>query len=221
MRIRRLLCLVIAVLAVMTGTGADALAMDYGSGTGGGPVGTPVRSTIPYTNISDVMIVGDSITVRGYKDLAAALPGKRLAVDAQAGRNTADSIDSLFASMRAGMVLPPVLIMATGSNDVFDPFVMAAQVKRLLAGVPPGTRVYWVDVQVSRPATAVADQRNSAQVNRAIWLGCTGSCTVISWATFFAVKPARIGWYLDSGGVHPIMGVGTRAWAALIAGALR
>ena len=217
----RLRALVVAVALIASLGTTQAHATDYGSGAPGGPSGTPVQSTVPYTAISDVMIVGDSITVRGYKDLAAALPGKRLAVNAQSGRNTKASIDSLFAQMQAGMALPPVLIMAVGANDVFDPFVEPAQVKRLLAGVPSSTKVYWVDVQVARPKTAVADQRNSAQVNRAIWQGCTGDCTVISWASLLAAKPARLTWYIDSGGVHPIVGVGTKAWAALIAAGIR
>jgi hypothetical protein len=211
----------IALVAIIAlGLATPAHATDYGSGAAGGPVGTPVLSTVPYTAVSDVMIVGDSITMRGYKDLAAALPGKRLAVNAWSGRNTKAAIDSLFTQMQGGYKLPPVLIMATGANDVFDPFVMPAQVKRLLAGVPEGTKVYWVDVQVARPKTALADQRNSEQVNRAIWQGCTGDCAVISWATFLASKPARLTWYLDVGGVHPNT-AGAKAWAALIAGSMK
>ena len=211
---RRLFALVVALLLIPT----SAHAVDYGSGAAGGPVGTPVLSTVPYTAVSDVMIVGDSITIRGYKDLAAALPGKRLAVNAHSGRNTKASIDSLFASMQAGMVLPPVLIMAVGSNDVFDATPMASQVKRLLAAVPSSTKVFWIDTQVARPATALADQRNSAWVNQAIWRGCAGECAIISWFSFLASKPARLSWYIDKGGVHPVSGVGTKAWAALIAG---
>lgn len=213
----RLLRALLAAVALL-GIAVPAQATDYGSGVAGGPVGSPVLSTVPYTAVSDVMILGDSITMRGYKELAAALPGKRLAVNAWSGRNTRDAIDSLFAQMQAGLKLPPVLIMATGANDVFDPPAFTAQVKRLLAGVP-GTKVYWLDVQVSRPKTAVADQRNSEQVNRAIWQGCTDPCTVISWASFLAEKPARLTWYLDAGGVHP-NAAGTKAWAALIAGSL-
>ncbi len=164
-----------------------------------------------------MLLVGDSISVRGYKDLAYYLPGKRLAVNAWSGRNTKDSVDAVLAMP----FIPPVLIMAVGSNDVPDPFGMAVQVKRLLAGVPETTKVYWVDVQVARPKTALADQRNSEMVNMAIYQNCTGRCTVISWASFLAAKPARLMWYVDAGGVHPIVGVGTKAWAALIAGSVK
>jgi hypothetical protein len=183
----------------------------------GGPVGTPVVSTVPYTAISDVLLVGDSISVRGYKDLAAYLPGKRLAVNAWSGRGTKASVDAVLSMP----YLPPVLVMAVGSNDVMAPFEMAAQVKRLLAGVPGSVKVFWVDVQVSRPGFAVADQRNSGVVNMAVWQGCTGRCSVVSWASFLAAKPSRLTMYLDAGGVHPVMGVGTKAWGCLIASAVR
>ena len=215
-RLLRVVALTIALLFA-----APTAYADYGSGAAGGPVGTPVMSTAPYTVTADVLLVGDSISVRGYKDLAYYLPGKRLAVNAWSGRNTKDSVDSLFKMVADGYKLPPVLVMAVGSNDVMSPFAMEAQVKRLLDWVPVTTKVFWVDVQVSRPAYAVADQRNSGMVNRAVWQGCTGSCTVISWASFFAAKPARIGWYLDAGGVHPKVGVGTKAWGCLIATAVQ
>lgn len=204
---------VVALVAALLVLPSPAVAYDYGSGQAAGPVGTPVVSTGSYTSRSDVLIVGDSITMRGYKDLAYYLQGKRLAVNAHSGRATKESVDAVLAMP----YVPPVLVMAVGSNDVFSPFAMAAEVTRLRAGVPATTRVFWVDVQVSRPRYAVADQRNSAMVNRAIWQGCAGECTVISWASFFAAYPRRLTLYLDSGGVHPIQGVGTRAWGALIA----
>jgi hypothetical protein len=215
----RMVRVVALTLAFLVAAPTAAYA-DYGSGVAGGPVGTPVLSTAPYTAVSDVLIVGDSITVRGYKDLAAALPGKRLAVNAHSGRNTKASIDSLFQWLANGYKLPPVLIMAVGSNDVMSPFVMDAQVKRLLDAGPSTTKIYWMDVQVSRPKYAVADQRNSMIVNRAIWTRCVGGCAVISWASFLAAKPARLGWYLDSGGVHQTVS-GSKAWAALIAGSVK
>jgi hypothetical protein len=215
----RLVRVVALTVAFLVAAPTAAMA-DYGSGAAGGPVGTPVLSTVPYTAVSDVLIVGDSTTVRGYKDLAAALPGKRLAVNAHSGRNTKASIDSLFQWLANGYKLPPVLVMAVGTNDIFDGSGMPAQVKRLLAGVPSSTKVFWVDIQAARPKTALADQRNSMWINKAIWQGCVGECAVISWASFLAAKPARLGWYIDSGGVHQTAS-GSKAWAALIAGSIR
>ncbi len=214
---RRLLFALLLAIAFLGTTTAQADA-SLSSGLPTGPVGTPVMLTPPD---ADVMVVGDSITVRGYKDLAVALGDQRLAVNAQSGRNTKLSIDSLLKQVDAGMKLPPRLVMAVGTNDIFAPLVMAGQVKRLLAAVPATTKVYWVDVSALRPAYRLADAFNSAVVNTAIRKYCVGSCTVISWAGFLAAKSFRRAMYIDSGGVHPIIGVGTKAWAALIAAGIR
>lgn len=208
--------LVAAVALLSVAWSADAAAPS--SGAAAGPIGAPVMSTQSYTTISDVLVVGDSITVRGYKELAAALPGRRLAVNAQSGRNTALSIDALFRQMQAGVKLPPVLVMAVGANDIFSSGVMAGQVKRLLAGVPASTKVFWVDVSVLRPAYKLADGFNSARVNQSIRAYCTGKCTVISWAGFLAVNGR--GKLIDSGGVHQTP-AGAKAWGKLIAGPVK
>ena len=194
---------------------------DYGSGFPGGPVGTPVKSTADYTGRSVWMVVGDSITVRGYKALAATHPDQRLAVDAWSGRNTQLAVDSVLATLNeiGPDNFPAQLIMATGTNDIFNPFVMPAQIQRLLSAVPSTTKVYWVDVQADRPSYT-GDQRNSMMVNKAIWQNCTGNCEVISWAGFLAAKPSRLGMYIDAGGVHPTIPTGVNAWAAVLGGAV-
>lgn len=212
--------LALAVLAgLFTMTPARA---SLSSGLPGGPVGTPVISTVAYTNASDVLVVGDSITVRSYKQLAAALPGQRLAVNAQSGANTAQGIDRLTVQLKNGAKLPKRLLMATGANDVFYPAAMQAQMKRLLslvAAYSPTTVVYWVNVSVLRPSYAFADRVNSAKVNQLITSGCAGGkCTVISWAGLLATGTNRAK-YIDAGGVHPNT-AGQVAWGKLIAGAL-
>jgi lysophospholipase L1-like esterase len=193
-------------------------ALDYGSGAAGGATGTPVLSTVPYTAVSDVLIVGDSITVGNYKALAAKLPGVRLAVNARSGRGTVDAVNQVLAMP----YVPPRVIMAVGSNDVFNPPVMAGQIARLRAALEPrGVQVSWVDVQVSRirysSAVQLADQRNTGWVNAQIHSGCVAPCTVIGWGEFLSANPAyRLPAYLRDG-VHTTA-AGTAAWAALIAG---
>ena len=192
--------------------------LDYGSGKAGGATGTPVLSTVPYTAVSDVLIVGDSITVANYKALAAQLPGVRLAVNARSGRGTVDAVNQVLAMP----YVPPRVIMAVGSNDVFDPPVMAAQIARLRSALEPrGVKVSWVDVQVSRvkysPAVQLADQRNTGWVNAQIHSGCVAPCTVIGWGEFLSANPSyRLPAYLRDG-VHTTA-AGTAAWAVLIAG---
>lgn len=217
---KRLLRVLLAVAALLW-VAVPAQATDYGSGTAGGPVGTPVQSTVPYTAISDWAVFGDSITVAGYKTLAARKPGWRLAVVAQSGRGTVDAVNMAIAAE----YLPLHVVMAVGSNDVPNPPVMAAQIKRLRAALEPrGIKVYWVTVHVVRSrgtaAQQLADQRNSGWVNAQIQAGCTAPCTVIDWSSFLNAKPAyRIPKYLRDG-VHTTA-LGNDAWAALIAGAVR
>lgn len=209
------LILVAAQLLLIT-TRAHA-SYDYGSGQAGPPATTAVVSTVAYTAVSDVLVVGDSITVGNYKALAAQLPGKRLAVNARSGRATTDAVNQVLAMP----YVPPRVIMAVGSNDVFNPPVMAGQIKRLRDALEPrGITVSWVTVQVARSrysaAVQLADQRNSGWVNAQIWAGCTAPCRVIDWAGFLAAYPSyRLPAYLRDG-VHTTE-AGTGAWACLTA----
>jgi lysophospholipase L1-like esterase len=214
----RLLFFLLAVAALF-GVSSTANA-SLSSGLPGGPVGSPVISTVDFTNRSTIEVVGDSITVRSYKALPAQLPGERIAVNAQSGSNTSQSIGRLETQLKAGARLPARLVMATGANDVFSPGVVGVQVKRLLALVQaqsPTTRVYWVDVSVLRPGYLFQDRVNSAKVNQQIRAYCVGSCTVISWAGF--LSKVQRSTYVDRGGVHPTT-AGQQAWAKLIAGGI-
>lgn len=171
---------------------------------------------------ADVVIVGDSITTRGYNELATWLGthGKTLAGSYWSGRPTTNAVDWALSLTTK----PAVLVMASGTNDIFDPAVMTAQVARLKtwAAAAPVTRLIWVDVQAARPATALCDQRNSMWVNSQIRQGMAGG-EVCGWSYGFADNPARLDMYLDDG-VHPIDaaggGVGTNYWAAVVGGCI-
>lgn len=163
---------------------------------------------------ADVVIVGDSITTRGYTELGAWLSarGKTLAGSYWSGRPTTPAVDWALSLTTK----PKLLVMASGANDIYNPVVMAAQVARLKAwaGAAPVTQLLWVDVQVARPATALCDQRNSMWVNAQIRSGLTGG-EVCGWSTGFAVDPNRLANYLQDG-VHPYEGIGTNYWAAVV-----
>lgn len=220
-RRRRLIIAMTCLLAGIAGTfyvhNADAGTIDYGSGPTY-PAGiSKVISTPAYTAVSDVLVVGDSITVDAYKALAAALPGKRLAVNAHSGRGTAESVTAVLAMPH----VPPVVLMAVGSNDVPNPPVMAGQIKRLRDALEPrGIKVRWVTVQVVRyrgtAAMQLADQRNSGWVNAQIWAGCVAPCRVVDWAGFLAGYPGyRLPAYLRDG-VH-LSEKGKAPWGVLLA----
>lgn len=164
---------------------------------------------------ADVVIVGDSITTGGRTELAAwlAARGKTLAGSYWSGRPTTPAVDwALSLSTK-----PRILVMASGTNDIFNPAVMAGQVARLKAwaAAAPVTRLVWVDVQAARPATAVCDQRNSGWINAQIRSGLAGA-DVCGWSIGLAQYPTRITNYLRPDGIHPIEGIGTNYWAAVV-----
>ncbi len=167
---------------------------------------------------ADVVIVGDSITTRGYAELATwlAARGKTLAGSYWSGRPTTPAVDwALSLSTKPG-----ILVMASGTNDIFNPAVMTAQVARLKAwaDAAPVTRLIWVDTFAQRTATDTCDLRNSGWVNSQIRQTMAGD-EVCGWSLGFADNPSRIGYYIQDG-IHPIEGVGTNYWAAVIGGCI-
>src|SRR6266536_2078007 len=153
----RILAAATTAVALFVGTSVPAEA-DFGSGTLGN-----------WQALSQAIvgIIGDSITTRCYRSLGTlvAKQGKTLAVNYWSGRPTTPTVDWLLSQPK----LPKVLLVASGSNDIFDPRPFGAQVARLKAGLPYGTTLLWVDVQVSRTryssAVQLTDPRNSLWVD--------------------------------------------------------
>lgn len=181
---------------------------DYGSGTLGDWSGNAHGNTTNWAT-ADIGVIGDSITTLGWSKLNTdlAAKGKTLAANYWSGRPTAPALDWLLSNT----VLPPVVIVACGTNDIFNPPVMAGQVARANR---VGTEFFWVDVQASRAATAVADQRNSMWVNHQIWNGISDD-RVIPWSWWFASQPSRLTQYLTDG-IHPNTTTGVAFWSAVI-----
>lgn len=212
-RLFRVFVLAAALLGLSAPTTASA---DFGSGTLGdwskyshGIVGDPATA--------DVWVVGDSITARGYPALVSRLQAKglKVAVNYWSSRPTAPAVDWVLAQP----VKPKILLMTAGANDVYDPSVLTAQIKRLKAGLPTTTKLIWSDVQVSRTkysqTVQIADQRNSMWINMQLREQLTPA-QVCSWSGWFTSAPWRLTSYLQDG-VHPIVGKGTDFWAAVMA----
>jgi hypothetical protein len=165
----------------------------------------------------DLLLVGDSITNRGKEEFVASMKtnhGADVAVNYWSGRPTTPAVDYVLSAT----TLPPRVIMAVGSNDIMDPSVMAAQIQRVLTNLaarPEPVELWWVDVQASRPAYPVADQRNAGWVNNQIHDAIDPE-HVISWFRWFASSPGRIQTYIAADGIHPIEGVGTNFWAEIL-----
>ena len=173
---------------------------------------------------ADVVIVGDSITTRGYDQLGTwlAARGETLAGSYWSGRPTTPAVDWALSLTTK----PKVLVMASGTNDIYNPAVMLAQVKRLKAwaDTAPVTRLIWVDTFVQRPGNEECSLRNSGWVNNQIRDGMAGG-EVCSWWYGFAQDPNRVGNYLEpADGTHQIDGpgggVGTNYWAAVVGGCI-
>jgi len=176
----------------------------------------------------DIRIYGDSITFGGKSALAVELNnlGYTLFVDAWSGRPTTPAVDALVAETW----LPNIVIMATGTNDIFNPTVMGAQVQRAENFIASynavhGTNVqlFWVDVQATRwSQTDVIqrnDQRNSMSVNLDIYQRIPNT-HVIGWTARFMDNPNLLTTYLVDG-VHPKTGTGYAYWAAVLRGWLQ
>ena len=187
--------------------------------------GNPASSAAMACQGEDVRIYGDSITFGGKSALAAEFNalGYTLFVDAWSGRPTTSAVDALVAETS----LPLRVIMATGTNDIFNPTVMGAQVQRAENFIASynashGTNVelFWVDVQATRwGQTDVIernDQRNSMAVNLEIYKRIPIE-HIVSWSSRFMMNPALLGTYLVDG-VHPKPGAGYAYWAAVIRG---
>lgn len=205
---------------------------DYGSGalsdwtTKSKAISTP--SQIRATRDADgVFMFGDSIAVQDGKTLATKVHadlGLLMAVHNWGSRPTTPAVDAL-EEWATEYGLPSHLLMACGSNDIFNPPVFRAQVDRALS-IADGATVWWVNVHVSRwqlaATTQVADQRNSAWVNLQLadaqeaW----PNLEIVKWAEFLAGKPTyRIPTYL-SDGVHTSVPLGQGARNEMIVEAL-
>lgn len=201
-----------------------AVAVDYGSGFWSGTTSPVVRTGDPAT--ADVTLVGDSIGNRCTPDIRAALlaEGKTLATITQSGQTTQGLVDLLVAEPAIG----GKLAMEAGTNDVFEPPAMLAQISRVKAyAAAKGAELYWGDTYVGRTATLGADARNSGWVNSFVYSAVPYD-HVIQWqpALGYAIGRGRALSYYLQDGVHPWTDAGTghgdgcAFLAAVYAGAL-
>lgn len=177
----------------------------------------------------DIRIYGDSILFGGKNDIALNLfsYGKTVYVDAWSGRPTTPVADAILAET----VFPPVVVIASGTNDIFNPTVMATQINRIKNHIQtnaPNTKLFWVDVQATRwgqtEYTERNDQRNSMAVNMAIWNNLNKN-QIIQWSQRFLSSPSLMVNYLADG-VHPKASplnslgrpVGYDYWAGIVTG---
>lgn len=204
----------------------------YGSGTlGSWTNGTRAISTATQirrvVDSNGVYMFGDSISVQDGKSLATRLLGRdgsQMAVHNWASRPTSGAVDAL-QQWATTYGLPRRILMASGSNDIFDPPKFAAQVDRAMSIVGQSRTLFWVDLQVVRTAqiaaVQLADQRNASWLNMQLYDAQEKhpNLRIIRWAEWLWVKPYRLANYLRDG-VHPSVPLGQDARNELIVQAL-
>lgn len=212
-KIRKLIVLASIGMALLISSATFALVYyreTNDSGTKGDYTANIPKESLDSTWITakhnGIWLFGDSITVADAYSLAVLLDERHqytVAVFAQGGAPTRAIVDyAIERKAKSDPAVPPELIvMATGSNDIFYPEIMPSQIKRMKETYPD-SKIIWVTTWVQRKtvSTAVqfADARNSGRVNGAI-LG--GNEYVVDWGRFLAEKSGRAEAYL-SDGVH-------------------
>jgi hypothetical protein len=174
-----------------------------------------------------VFMFGDSIGVQDGPSLAKQLAhhGINMAVHNWAGRPVTPAVDALD-TWAQDYGLPHRILMSVGSNDIFTPPAVAAQVERTMQIVGDERTVFWVNIQAARtahgPLVQVSDQRNSAWINLQLAEAQRRheNLRVVHWAEHLAAKPNRLGKYLRDG-LHPSIPLGQNARNALIVQALK
>jgi hypothetical protein len=170
-----------------------------------------------------IFMFGDSIGVQdcsALEDLLQSQAGDSIAFHNWSGQPTSAAVDAL-ADWERQYGLPSRILMAVGSNDIYDPPAFAAQVERVMHIAGPSRTVFWVNVHVTRfrqPADVrAADQRNTDWVNQQLDDAALRypNLRIIRWAEYLAAQPGGLTSYLRDG-VHTTVPVGQNARNGLI-----
>lgn len=141
-----------------------AACTDYGSGCWGGPTTSVIQDSGWASPSLQWGLVGDSIVYRcaGPIRSAFAARGLSMAIRAHAGQNIEGSLD-WYQTLT---YKPNKTLFLVGTNDVFNPYAVPAQITRAKSlAASGGSDVLWGDTYVGRSAWLLSDIRNSGQVN--------------------------------------------------------
>lgn len=221
------------VAASTVATTGTAAAGGYGSGDLGAWKGltkaVATEATIRRVLAANgVFMFGDSLGVQDGKALSLRLKSKLnldLAVNNWSGRPTKETVDEL-ATWKTNYGLTRRILMSCGTNDIFTPPAMAAQIDRAMSIAGSRTTVFWVNTQAARTgmgtALQLADQRNSAWVNLQLSDAQRRypNLRIVRWSEWLAAKPSRLGTYLRQG-IHTSVPYGQDARNELIVQAIQ
>lgn len=168
-------------------------------------------STWTQAKNSGIWLFGDSITVGDAKDLATTIlpDGIITAVMGKSGAPTRALLD--YAENKVASIgAPRLVVMATGTNDIFCPEIMPSQIARAKSVFGDEARIIWVTTWAQRWAQSAevqwADSRNSGRVNGAI---LSSGLRVVDWGRFLGNAVGRDKMYLRDG-VHTTDGIGEK-----------
>lgn len=154
----------------------DPARAPYGSGTlssswqNTNPI---VSTTLTWQRVRDnngVMVFGDSIANQTSFEFATRMWDQHdlfTAVHNHPGRPTWACVDAL--EDYAEYIPDRGLVMACGSNDVFDPDDWWEQIDRVLE-IADGRPVYWISAYVERRGTGVDPDRKAADIRNSAWV---------------------------------------------------
>ncbi len=152
------------------------------------PTTAPAPTTVPVP--AEVAIIGDSLTVSAEEELVAAFAGLGVAThtfDAAEGRRINHAVAGETSGVTAAEELaathqPDVWVVALGTNDVpgFGPDSYRADIEALLAEIPAGAPVIWVDAWIER---RIDETRAANDVLRAVAAERPGMA-VVDWFQF-------------------------------------
>lgn len=194
----------LTALVLLAGCGGDAVAGTTNEDSGG--ASSPTVALVPLTQLAGgesttvaplpeprpqtVAVVGDSLSVQSEPALEAALETLSLEIvgfDAVQGRRirsatelTTSGVDAVEATLDGAE--PDLWVIALGTNDVdaLDREGYREAVEELLAGVPDGAPVIWVDAWVER---WIDDAKQANEVLREVAAERPGM-TVVDWFQF-------------------------------------
>ena len=168
--------------------------------------------------VDHLAMVGDSITVGAEQELTASLAELEIddvEIDAEGGRRMVegsvssgvDGVDGILAEGEQ----PDLWVIALGTNDVanYEPGEYADVIEQVLAAVPAGAPVVWVDSYLDDYQTASAAFDD---VLRQV-LTARGNASVVDWASIASEDGVL------SDGIHP-SGFGRQAFADRVATAV-
>lgn len=150
-----------------------------------------------------VVMFGDSLAIQDTPALTRQLTartGDLLATHNWAGHPSGPATDVLETWART-YGLPNRILMAVGTNDIFNPPAVAANVERVMSIVGRRRTVVWVTVAVERRRTVEPDRANSAWVNRQLRAAERKhpNLKLARWAEFLAADPSPSKRYLRDG----------------------